>query len=682
MKRLLWVVVFAVMSVTVLPASAQDDSPFVADPAYPAPDFPTGLDWINVDAPLSISDLRGKIVVLDFWTYGCINCIHMFPVLKQIEDKFGNDVAIIGVHSAKFDNEGQTDNIRQIVQRYELEHPVINDHDFQVWREYSAYGVNAWPTFVVIDPRGNILAVQSGEIPFVAFDHLVSGMVDYFGAQDELNQDPLTLDLATAQRANTVLAFPGKVLADPVGSRLFISDTNNNRIVIADLNNYEVLDVAGSGSRGADDGSFGEASFAKPQGMALDSDSGTLYVADVENHLIRALDLSSREVTTIAGTGVEGGYGATGGPALETALNSPWDLALGNHTLYIAMAGAHQLWAMTLDDGLVFPLAGRGSEGLEDGDFQSAQLAQPSGLYYHDGLLYFADSESSSIRVADIRTREVSTLAGPMENNLFAFGDADGVVGTSRLQHTLGVVGAEDGTLYVADTYNSKIKHLDPATQEITSLFGLGGTGGFRDGGADLAQFDEPGGLDYAGGKLYVADTNNQAVRVIDLASAEVSTIAFPNPEMLQIENRPTVVAGNSAAGLHVSLPEQTLAAGNGEIELNITLPDGYKLNDLAPFSSSWSSDGDAVEIDAANQSQSLVEPEMPLHVPVSLHEGSAVLHGDLTIYYCEAVRESLCFIEQLGLDAPVTVGTGDSMTILLEHDIVPPQIVNSGGLE
>jgi hypothetical protein len=250
------------------------------------------------------------------------------------------------------------------------------------------------------------------------------------------------------------------------------------------------------------------------------------------------------------------------------------------------------------------------------------------------------------------------------------------------LQHALGVVGNDDGTLYVADTYNSKIKVLDPAADEIETVFGLGGLGGFRDGAAAEAAFDEPGGLDYADGLLYVADTNNHAIRVIDLASGEVSTLSFPNPELLQIENRPTVIAGNAAAGLHIDIPAQSLAAGDGEIELRISLPEGYKLNNLAPFSSDWSSTGEAVTIAEADQTQRLVEPEMPLRVPVSLAAGSDVLHGELTIYYCEAVNESLCFIEMLSLDAPVTVGEGEASMIVLEHSIVPPAISSSGGLE
>ncbi|MCB9450358.1 MAG: redoxin domain-containing protein [Anaerolineaceae bacterium] len=678
----LWLLgILVVVLLAGFPVAAQDGerSPFEGYPQFPAPDFPAGLAWLNVPAPLDIHALQGKIVLLDFWTYGCINCIHMIPVIEQLEDKYGDSLVVIGVHSAKFANEGETENIRQIVQRYGLRHPVINDNEFRVWNTYSPYGVNAWPTFVVIDPLGNLLAVQAGEIPFSSFDQLIGGMVEYWRGRGELSDTPLQLALESASRPNTALAFPGKVLADAAGSRLFIADSNHNRIVIADLNTYEVLDVVGNGGRGLTDGSFSAATFDKPQGMALAG--STLYVADTYNHAIRAIDLLNRTVTTIAGTG-EQSYSREGGDALTTGLNSPWALALGaDNVLYIAMAGMHQIWDLRLDDGVVAPLIGNGGEGIVDGAFGGAQLAQPSGLYLADGQLYFADSESSSIRVADLDTGEVDTLAGPVRNDLFSFGDVDGVFGVSQLQHALGVTGGADGLLYVADTYNSKIKVLDPAERRITTLFGLSGNGGYRDGGTDEAQFDEPGGLSYANGKLYVADTNNQVIRVIDLETNTVSTVTFPNPEALLVDGEAAVVAANSALGEQVTLPAQTIAVGDGGIVLNILLPEGYQLNDLAPFTSIWSVDGDAIQIAAENTTQSIIEPELPVVVPVTLTEGRATLHGDLTIYYCEKVNLDLCFIDQVQVSIPVVVtADSDDTTIHIDREIIPPVVQTNAG--
>ena len=679
--RILLLVMFA-FPLSVL---AQDDDPGGADvqsqyagrPDLPAPEFPADVEWINVPAPLSLQALRGKIVLLDFWTYGCINCIHMIPTLERLEEKYGDALVVIGVHSAKFENEGETESIRQIVQRYGLAHPVINDSSFRVWQ---TYGVRAWPTFVLIDPRGNVLAMQAGEIPFEAFDRVVGGMYDYFTSIEEIDDQPIDLALEGAGMPRGLLSFPGKVLADEAGSRLFIADTNHHRIIVADLDTYEVLSVIGSGTRGMSDGSFADASFNKPQGMALRGD--TLYIADTENHAVRAVDLAGQTVTTIAGTGEQSftrhPFDAVL-PAAETALSSPWDVAFGEgDTLYVAMAGVHQIWAINLADGTISPAVGSGREALVNTTLAASELAQPSGLFFRDGVLYFADSESSTIRAADINTDALRTLAGTLDNNLFDFGDVDGAAGISRLQHPLGVTGGAEGALYVADTYNSTIKQLDPATDTITTLSGEGSPGGYVDGALDEARFDEPGGLALAGDRLFVADTNNHVIRVIDLADGVVGTLTFPNPEALQFEGETTVIGGNSAEDVVISLPAQTVAAGEGEIVLRIILPEGYKINAIAPSRAEWNTADEAIEIAEADRAQPIGDDEMRL--PVTLREGEDMLYGYLTIYYCEAVNETLCFIDETEVEVPVTVqAEGAETEIVVERAITPPDVQVGG---
>ncbi len=673
-----WLVIL-LLTGTVITLAQEPTPSFEGDPAYPAVPFPPDVEWLNVAAPLTLGQLRGKVVLLDFWTYGCINCIHMIPTIQRLEDKYGDALAVIGVHSAKFENEGQTENLRQIIQRYGLHHPVINDSDFRVWRSYSRFGVNAWPTFVVIDPRGNLFAVQAGEVPFEAFDTVIGGMIAYFDGLGEINREPLVVAVEGEGHPASALYFPGKVLADPLGNRLFIADSSHHRIVVADLLTYEVLDVIGSGEPGAADGAYEAAQFRRPQGMALRDN--ILYVADTQNHLIRAVRLTEREVTTFAGTGVQGYNRDQSGPPLAMDLASPWDVTFGDDdTLYIAMAGTHQIWAYRFSADLIAPVVGSGREGLVEDALLAAQLAQPSGLYFRDNQLYFADSESSSIRVADLTEGRTAGLAGPPMNDLFAFGDVDGGFGDSRLQHPLAVIGLEDGRLAVADTYNHKIKLLDPITKEIVTFTGQGGTGGFRDGDLTTALFDEPGGLATAAGKLYVADTNNHAIRVIDLASQTVSTVVFPNPELLQIGGRVTVVGGNNASDEIITLDAQTAQAGTGAISLNIQLPEGYKFNNLAPFSARWSADGTVVALAEADQSQSLIEPVMPLVIPVTLNDGSVNLTVDVTTYYCEAINESLCFIDQVTLVLPVIVSAeGSSTGLSLTRVIVPPSVPSNG---
>src|SRR4026208_2342320 len=295
-----------------------------------APEITGGRGWLNTDKPLSLAALKGKIVLLDFWTYGCINCIHIIPDLKKPEAKNANQIVATGLHSAKFQNEKETENIRRIILRYEIEHPVYNDSEFAVWQ---SYGVRAWPTQVLIDPAGYVVGGVSGEGNYEAIDQAVAKLVTDFRSKGELNEEPLKLVLERAKVGELPLAFPGKILADAKSARLLIADSNHNRIVVTKLDGT-LVDTIGTGDTGAADGAFDKATFYRPQGMALSGDN--LYVADTENHLIRRVDLKSRTVETIAGTGKQSLERFEHGPAKTIALSSPWDLQLVNHILYIA----------------------------------------------------------------------------------------------------------------------------------------------------------------------------------------------------------------------------------------------------------------------------------------------------------------------------------------------------------
>ncbi len=197
-----------------------------------APEITGGRGWLNTDKPLSLAALKGKVVLLDFWTYGCINCIHIIPDLKRLEAKYPRELVVIGVHSAKFDNEKETENIRRIIMRYEIEHPVYNDADFRVWQ---SYGVRAWPTQVLIDPAGYVIGAISGEGNYDPIDQAIAKTVEEFRKRGELNEEPLKLSLERAKVGDLPLAFPGKILADATSDRLFIADSNHNRIVITKL---------------------------------------------------------------------------------------------------------------------------------------------------------------------------------------------------------------------------------------------------------------------------------------------------------------------------------------------------------------------------------------------------------------------------------------------------------------
>ncbi|MCA9124018.1 MAG: redoxin domain-containing protein [Planctomycetales bacterium] len=527
-----------------LPAALEADQDAVQNPfarRIPVPDFPAGMQWLNTSKPLTKQDLKGKFVVLDFWTYCCINCIHILPELKKLERAYPNELVVIGVHSAKFEAEKKTKNIEEAILRYEIAHPVINDSEHRVW---DMFGVRSWPTVLMIDPEGNAVWGAGGEVEFETLDAVLKAGIPYYAQQGTLDRTPMKFDLLADQQDPTPLRFPGKVLADESSNRLFIADSNHNRIVITSLGG-KLIDTIGSGAIGRADGSYDKASFDHPQGMAIKGD--TLYVSDTENHLLRKVDLQAKVVSTIAGTGVQRrgawpgmeGVDLTGelpqrfvDKPLSTAINSPWALWAHEDALYIAMAGPHQIWKMPLDESEIGPYAGNGREDIVDGPllppvpYQQgySSFAQPSGLASDGKWLFVADSEGSSIRAVPIDPKQqVRTVVGTADlphGRLFEFGDVDGARDEVRLQHCLGVV-YHDGKIYVADTYNNKVKVVDAKTGATKTVAGTGGPG-LAD---EPAQFDEPAGIAYANGTLYVADTNNHLIRTIDLATGSVGRL-------------------------------------------------------------------------------------------------------------------------------------------------------------
>lgn len=439
------------------------------------------------------------------------------PQLRKLEQKYANELVVIGVHSGKFPGEKPTEAVRLAAQRLGIHHPVVNDRDFRLWQEYA---VRAWPTLMFIDPHGKVMGRHEGEFDATMLDQIFGEMIDEFQQDGSLDRTPRTFHDPRAEDTGP-LRFPGKLLADAGHDRLFVADTGHHRIVEWPLSGGPARRVLGSGEPGWADGDASAARFDSPQGLALAGSS--LYVADTENHLLRRIDLDNNRVETIAGTGEQARHRHPGGPGRSVALNSPWDLAVHGESLYVAMAGFHQVWVMNLRTGGIFSWAGSGEENIADGRLAEAMLAQPSGLALDPdaGVLYVADSEVSAVRAADLKPGGViRTLVG---EGLFEFGDNDGVGAEARLQHPLAVA-LHRGTVYVADSYNHKVKRLDPQLGSCERYLGSG-LPGLRDGRSGDAEFAEPGGLSVAGDRLYVADTNNHAIRVCDLNTAAVTTL-------------------------------------------------------------------------------------------------------------------------------------------------------------
>ncbi len=421
--------------------------------------------------------------------------------MRKLERKYGDELAVVGVHSAKFDAERATESVQNAVRRYRIEHPVINDSGFAVWQSFA---VRAWPTLMFLDPRGRVIGKHEGEFDLDALDGVIGQMIDEFRSNGLL--DPAPLPEIRESEAAGPLRYPGKILADEPSGRLFVSDSNNDRVLVLDLDGGPIAEI-GESATGFEDGAARAARFNQPQGLELLGND--LFVADTGNHALRRVDLDSLDVRTVVGS--DGG------------LRSPWDLTLHNNSIYIAMAGAHQIWRLDLESSSAVPFAGNGGESLRDGATANSMLAQPSGVAFFDDRLYFVDSETSAVRYVD--GDRVETLVGI---GLFEFGDIDGTGDDVRLQHPIGIAAGPAG-LFIADTYNNKIKTVDPASRGVATVAGDGETG-LVDGPFGKARFSEPSGLSVGSDRIWVADTNNHVIRILDLTNHSVATLELAGP--------------------------------------------------------------------------------------------------------------------------------------------------------
>ena len=646
----------------------------------PVPPLPDDVTWLNSGGPIAWPQLRGKFVLLDFWTYCCINCMHVLPELKKLEQKYPRELVVIGIHSAKFETERNADNITEAVLRYGIEHPVINDHDMRIWR---TFGVNAWPTLVLIDPQGYVVWAASGETTFEFLDELISQALPFYEKQNLLDRTPVRFDTAARRVPRTPLRFPGKVATDEASGRLFIADSSHHRIIVATMEGT-VQAVVGSGKAGLRDGGFDEAQFSQPQGLAVRGNE--VYVADTENHVIRRIDLVERTVTTIAGTGRQLRQAPTidPKPAKNAQLSSPWDLYLVEDFLYVAMAGCHQIWRMNLKDGRIGVYAGNAIEDIVDGKglppaayrMGYASFAQPSGLASDGVQLFVADSEGSSIRAVPLKSNDdVRTIVGTAMLSyarLFTFGDRDGPREQVLLQHPLGVAYL-DGYLYVADTYNNKIKRVHPESGETVTLLGDGVSGDSD----QPPRFNEPGGLAAAKGRLFVADTNNHAIRVIELgARPTLRTLTLEGLAPPEIEEPEDGGVWEDAAAWQETL--RRLSPGNVTLEVTPRLPPGMKLNPGFPpeikvlIRMQGNPNDENLDITRTFRVESA---ELPFRVTLTANEMPNATSVDVrcTYFYCETGDSGLCRMGTARWLVPVEIAADGADVIRLSGGVTEP---------
>ncbi|NDZ70507.1 redoxin domain-containing protein [Streptomyces sp. SID10362] len=498
-----------------------------------APELVGRGGWINTgDRELSLAALRGRIVVLDFWTFCCVNCLHALDELRELEERHRDSVVIVGVHSPKFAHEAEHRAVLDAVERYGVEHPVLDDPERATWRQYA---VRAWPTLAVIDPEGYVVAQYTGEGHAPAIQRLVEELETRHAAKGTLRRGDAPY--VAPEPEPTTLRFPGKAVSLSSGTFL-VSDTTRHQLVELAEDGESPVRRIGSGSRGFKDGPSERAEFSEPQGLALLGD-GSVVVADTVNHALRRYEPVTGEVTTLAGTGRQRRPGEPArGAARAVSLSSPWDVALWNGRVWIAMAGVHQLWAYDPRDGSITVAAGTGNEGLVDGPGPEAWFAQPSGLSATQERLWVADSETSALRWVELD----GTVRTAVGTGLFDFGLRDGPAARALLQHPLGVTALPDGSVVVADTYNHALRRYAPPTGEVSTL------------ATDLREPSDA---------VVVGDD----ILVVESARHRLTRLQLPQDAL------------GAAAGEGVRVETTEVASGTLRLEVAFRSPDGQKLD-------------------------------------------------------------------------------------------------------
>jgi thiol-disulfide isomerase/thioredoxin len=467
-----------------------------------APEFSPALEWINTDQPPSIETLRGRVVLLGFWTFDCVNCINTLPDLRYFENKYHDGLSVIGVHTPKYTYQRDSAPVLKAANRHHIRYPVANDPGFELWQ---AYGVQSWPTIAVIDARGQLAALLPGEGRRQEADTLIGHLLDEAAAGDLRVYESGVSTIRPEPRMP--LRFPGKLLA--TDSNLWIADSAHNRVLECN-HDGRILRQFGSGNPGYWDGRNQDSGFADPQGLAIIKDA--LYVADTGNHAVRRIRLLNGEVDTVAGTGVAGCDlpGEQLDPT-KVAMSAPADVAGLGDKLYIAVSGQNQLWQLDLTHNKLSVLAGNGQLALNDGDGVAASFAQPTCLSVIGQQLVVVDAAASAIRLMRLLDNHVSTLIGA---GLYDFGNANGKRDTARLQHPLAACADPRGLIFIADSYNGKIKALNMRSGELRTL--------------NLPyRFQEPAGLSLAAGALWIANTNAHEIVRVDLGSGQVKRLTI-----------------------------------------------------------------------------------------------------------------------------------------------------------
>lgn len=607
-----------------------------------------GRGWLNTGgADLTLEDLRGKVVVLDFWTFCCVNCLHVLEELRPVEEKWSEEIVVVGVHSPKFEFEKDPDALAANVERYEVTHPVLDDPELRTWSEYA---VKAWPTLVVLDTHGRIASSMSGEGHAENLDALIGRLVAEGEADGSLRRGPAPTVIA--ERTPQRLRFPSKLAQLPDG-RVIVSDSGQHRLVILEADGTTVSEVIGSGLRGHADGEEDAVRFAEPNGIAVlpeevaEAAGVDLVVADTAGNRLRGVSLGRDRllrgripstVTTLAGTGAQWMQGQPlpvgQGDPQSFALSTPWDLTWSDElsAVVITMAGIHQMWVYEPIARTLAVLGGTTNEGLVDGALVWSWWAQPSGVdRMADGTIVVADSETSAVRVIDPHALTVRTLVG---TGLFDFGHVDGPFESARLQHPLGVTALPDGRIAVSDTYNGAVRLVDPAAGTVVTV------------ATDLAEPSDALVVDPIDGvdQLLVVESGAHRLTFVPIAKAAERHI--------------------DEGAQHSERPATQIAPGTFSVRVLFTPPEGQKMDE---------SYGPSTQVSISSTPVSMIvsgggtgtDMHRTLELDPACAEG--VLHVSARAASCDAdptVEFPACHMHQQDWGVPVRIVDGGADTL------------------
>lgn len=608
---------------------------------HTAPEL-VGDKWFGTEiARPTISDFRGRFLLLDFWTLCCVNCHHVLAELRELEGKFADILTVVGVHSPKFEHEKLPASVQAAIARHDIAHPVLNDPNMTTWQNY---GVRAWPTLVLVDPVGEVIATYSGEGHGHAISALIEEVASGYEAAGKLIRG------AGLYRAPEVvesfLRQPGKITTIPpryreffAGADLLVSNSGGHDLVAISSANPELaLSRIGFGQRGLLDGSLTEAQFAEPYGARflpeeLAKATGFhLVVADTANHAIRAINLVEKTVTTIAGTGEQWMQrDSIMGLGITTKLSTPWDVQVFGSDLLIAMAGEHRLWKYEFATKRVSAFAGTTNEGLVDGPIASAWFAQPSALVaskLFPNRVWIIDAETSALRY--LEGEEIKTVIG---KGLFDFGHVDGIADQALLQHPLGAIELPDGSVLIADSYNRSLRKYSPAQSSVTTVL------------RDLA---EPSDVEL------VSEENGFRVAVVEAAANKIS--------IFTIGGESTV----SGAELRTARPALEVAGGSTLLKVVFNPPVGQKFDERYGPSTQLVVSSTPKELLIAGAGSST---ELTRQLTINAEVGEGVLHVAAKGASCdESATDALCHIHQQDWGIPVRIsptGTGEIQLVL-----------------